>query len=113
MSYSSLRHQGGSKRPGEARVRQCATEAHRGSYRDFLCRHDPESAAAHLCAATRDGHARATTGHGHPCADGHTRRTDRHATAADRYACPADGHARAAAGHADAAALGAHRVGSA
>ena len=44
--YNSLRRRGGSNRPADARARQVPADRHEGSYRDFLRRHECESADA-------------------------------------------------------------------
>jgi len=44
--YSSLRPRGGSNRPAALRARPVPADLHEGSYRDFLRRHESESATA-------------------------------------------------------------------
>src|SRR6185312_1792283 len=52
--YNSLRRWGGSKRPADTHARQLSADYHVGSYRDYLRRHECESAdAAHGDAAKK------------------------------------------------------------
>jgi retron-type reverse transcriptase len=46
MSYNGLRGREGPKQPADARARQVPTDAHEGSYRDYLRRHERESVIA-------------------------------------------------------------------
>jgi hypothetical protein len=57
--YNSLRRRGGSNRPADARARRVPADFHEGSCREFLRRHERESAeAAHRTARGRTEFAR-------------------------------------------------------